>query len=78
MNHVIILAAGQGQRMGMRKDKILLPVNGKPILYYSIMAFNDHPEIEKIISDFNVDSLTKIHYDVELYLQEFLTLFQIR
>lgn len=48
MNHAIILAAGQGQRMNMRKDKLFLPVHGKPLVYYSIMAFNENPNIHSI------------------------------
>lgn len=48
MNQVIILAAGQGERMKEKKDKLLLPVCGKPLIYYSIMAFNEHPEIDEI------------------------------
>lgn len=49
MNYAIILAAGHGERMKSRNDKLLLSANGKPIIYYSLMAFNDHPEIESII-----------------------------
>lgn len=63
MNHVIILAAGQGQRMGTRKDKILLPVCGKPLLYYPIMTFNDHPEIDTITvvaNKINKSDVTKL------------------
>lgn len=48
MNHVIILAAGKGIRMKNRKDKMLLEAGEKPIIYYSIMAYNDHPDIETI------------------------------
>ncbi len=48
MNHVIILAAGQGQRMSMKKDKMLLSICNKPLIYYSLMAYNDHPEIDSI------------------------------
>lgn len=48
MNHVIILAAGKGIRMKTDKDKMLLEAGEKPIIYYSIMAFNDHPDIETI------------------------------
>lgn len=48
MNHAIILCAGQGQRMTMKKDKLLLPVCGNPLIYYTIMAFNDHPKISSI------------------------------
>lgn len=63
MNHVIILAAGQGQRMKSHKDKLLLPVGGKPLIYYTLMAFNDHPEIDSIIlvgNKLNKESLEKV------------------
>lgn len=48
MNHVIILAAGQGQRMNSHRDKMLLPIAGKPLIYYTLMAFNDHPAIDSV------------------------------
>ncbi len=48
MNHVIILAAGKGKRFNPKKDKMLVPVAGKPLIYYSLMAFNDHPDISTI------------------------------
>lgn len=48
MNHVIILASGLGQRMKMKEDKMLIKAGGKPLIYYSLMAFNDHPEINSI------------------------------
>lgn len=63
MNHVIILAAGQGQRMAVKGDKILLPVCGRPLLYYSIMTFNDHPEIDTITvvaNKINKSDVTKL------------------
>lgn len=49
MNHAIILAAGLGQRMKSKHDKLLLPVNNKPLIYYTLIAFNDHPDIDSII-----------------------------
>lgn len=49
MNHAIILAAGYGKRMKSKHDKLLLPVNNKPLIYYTLMTFNDHPEIGVII-----------------------------
>lgn len=48
MNHAIILAAGKGERIDHEKDKMLILASGKPLIYYSIMAFNDHPEISTI------------------------------
>jgi 2-C-methyl-D-erythritol 4-phosphate cytidylyltransferase / 2-C-methyl-D-erythritol 2,4-cyclodiphosphate synthase len=67
MNHAIILAAGQSQRMGTKEDKMLLPVNGKPILYYSIMAFNDHPEIDTITIIVNKINKPEIEKTIKIY-----------
>lgn len=49
MNHAIILAAGKGQRAKTKVDKMLLPVAGKPLIYYTLIAYNDHPEIDDIV-----------------------------
>lgn len=67
MNHVIILAAGQSQRIKSRKDKLLLPINGKPLVYYSIMAFNDHPEIDTITVVANKSNKTQIQKLIKQY-----------
>src|SRR3989338_8805619 len=48
MNHAIILAAGKGQRMNSKKDKLFLEAGGNPLIYYSLTAFNDHPDIETV------------------------------
>lgn len=44
----IITAAGSSSRMG-GVDKILAPLNGKPVLAHTLQAFEDHPEITAII-----------------------------
>ncbi len=49
MNHAIILAAGQGQRMKARKDKLLMEAGGNPIIYYSLVSYNDHSDIDNVI-----------------------------
>lgn len=63
MNHVIILAAGYGERMLSKKDKLLLTAGGHPVIYYSLMAFNDHSEIETItvmVNKYNKPEIEKI------------------
>jgi 2-C-methyl-D-erythritol 4-phosphate cytidylyltransferase len=37
----VIVAGGSGQRMGAAIPKQFLPLNSKPVLYYSIKAFKD-------------------------------------
>ena len=45
----IVLAAGQGKRMGTKVQKQYLEIDGKPVLYYSLYAFEQSPIIDEII-----------------------------
>jgi len=45
----IIVSAGNSKRIKSKVPKLLLPIFGKPILYYTISNFYDHSEIENII-----------------------------
>ena len=48
MNFAVILAAGLGKRM-KGADKIFYKIQGKPLLFYTLKAFENHPQIKKII-----------------------------
>ena len=39
----IVLAAGQGKRMGTKVHKQYLLLQDKPVLYYSLQTFQDSP-----------------------------------
>lgn len=43
MNIAIILAGGVGKRMGLHIPKQFVRVNGKPILVYTLEAFEQSP-----------------------------------
>lgn len=45
----IVLAAGQGRRMGTAVQKQYLELEGKPLLYYSLKVFEDSEVIDDII-----------------------------
>lgn len=45
----VVLAAGQGKRMGTKVQKQYLEINGKPVLYYSLKTFEDSELIDEII-----------------------------
>ena len=45
----IVLAAGKGKRMGTKVQKQYLEISGKPILYYSLFAFEQSTVIDDII-----------------------------
>jgi 2-C-methyl-D-erythritol 4-phosphate cytidylyltransferase len=45
----IIVAAGSGVRLGAKRPKAFVPVNGKPMAEYSLSAFQKVPEVTEII-----------------------------
>ena len=50
MKHIaVILAAGSGKRMGAETPKQFLPLAGKPMLAYSIEAFQENRHVDEII-----------------------------
>lgn len=57
----IILAAGQGKRMNTSVAKQFLMLEGKPVLYYSIKAFDDSYVDEIIL----VSSLGQVDYCIQ-------------
>ena len=48
MNVAIILAGGVGSRVGANIPKQFIEVLGKPVLAYTLEAFQNHPEIDAI------------------------------
>ena len=48
-NTAIVLAAGRGSRMGGRTPKQFLELGGKPLIYYSLKAFEDFDEVSRVI-----------------------------
>ncbi|HIZ22626.1 MAG TPA: 2-C-methyl-D-erythritol 4-phosphate cytidylyltransferase [Candidatus Blautia faecigallinarum] len=45
----IVLAAGQGTRMGTSVRKQFLKIGGYPVLYYSLRCFQESPLIQEIV-----------------------------
>ena len=71
MNYGLILAGGKGSRFGAEKNKVLLPLGGKPVLFYSIKAFesagifdkivivsgeNERDQVEEILKTMNIEN----------------------
>ncbi len=48
MNVAVILAGGTGTRLGADLPKQFIEIFGKPVLVYTIEAFQNHPEIDLI------------------------------
>ena len=61
MNNVaVILAGGSGTRMKSEKNKLLLEINGKPVIRYAVEAFDGIPDINKIIVVFREEDLDEL------------------
>jgi 2-C-methyl-D-erythritol 4-phosphate cytidylyltransferase len=50
---VILPAAGQGKRMGAGKNKLLLELDGIPLLIHTLKVFEKDPDCEKILLAIN-------------------------
>ena len=48
-NIALILAAGQGKRMGAGINKQFLTLQDKPVLYHTLKAFSDNSKIDEIV-----------------------------
>ena len=49
MNTAIILAAGKSERMGPGTDKAFLSLVNKPVLAWSLLAFERCADIDRIV-----------------------------
>ena len=49
MNYGVIVAAGKSERMGPEVDKAFLSLGTKPVLAYSLIAFEKCPDIDGVI-----------------------------
>lgn len=49
MNFGVVVAAGKSERMGEGIDKAFLNLGSKPVLAYSLLAFEQCPDIEGVI-----------------------------
>ncbi len=45
----VVLAAGQGTRVGGPINKVFLPINGKPVIMYAIEAFERSSVVDEIL-----------------------------
>ncbi|NQV14050.1 2-C-methyl-D-erythritol 4-phosphate cytidylyltransferase [bacterium] len=48
-NTAIIVAAGNGSRLGSDIPKQFMQLNGREILSYSVMTFLDHPQVSDVV-----------------------------
>ena len=67
MNIAVIIAGGSGERMGQDIPKQFLTVNEKPVIAYTMEAFERHPGIDEIL----VVCLAGWELILEAYVRQF-------
>lgn len=63
MHYAIILASGMGKRMMSKKNKVLLNLNKKPLIFWCLKTFEECPLVGKIVITSRkgeIDELKKI------------------
>lgn len=76
MNVPIILAGGVGSRLGADRPKQFIEILGKPVLVYTIEAFQNHPEIdaiEVVCIESHIDYLKELVEKYNLYKVKWIT-----
>ena len=67
MNYGIIVAAGKSERMGPSVDKAFLSLGNKPVLAYSLLAFEHCPLIDGVILVVRKDRLDGARSMAQMY-----------
>jgi 2-C-methyl-D-erythritol 4-phosphate cytidylyltransferase len=67
MNYGIIVAGGKSERMGPSVDKAFLSLGNKPVLAYSLLAFEHCPLIDGVILVVRKDRLDGARSMVQMY-----------
>lgn len=67
MTTAIIVAAGKSERMGAGTDKAFLSLGSKPVVAYSLLAFERCPEIDSIVLVVRKDQMVAAKAVARLY-----------
>jgi len=67
MNFGVIVAAGKSERVGRNVDKAFLSLGTKPVLAYSVQAYDKCPDIDGIILVVRKDRMDSARNMVQLY-----------
>ncbi len=67
MNAGIIVAAGRGERMGSDVDKAFLSLGSKPVLIYSLQAFEKCVDIDEVILVVRKERVESARYAVQMF-----------
>ena len=67
MNIALIVAAGKGQRMKAKQNKVFLKLDKHPVIYYTIKAFQKHRDIDQVVILTGKPDMAKMQKIVDQY-----------
>lgn len=67
---LILLGAGQGRRMRASRNKVLLELNGKPVLAYALATFLADPACQRVIVVIQEDERSLVEALVAVYFPD--------
>lgn len=67
MNYLIIAAGGNGERMGLHHNKIFAKIGNKPIIYWTIKAFEEARIIDKILISAKLKDIKHLEQIIKKY-----------
>lgn len=67
-NIAVVLAGGSGKRMGEELPKQFIPVDGKPIIQFSMELFQNHPLIDEMVVVLPEEYVGKLEEFIDLTL----------
>ena len=56
----IVVAAGKSERMGGGSDKAFLNLGSKPVVAWSLLAFEKNPDVLQKVKAFETSSIVKL------------------
>lgn len=65
-NVAVLLAAGSGKRTQSALPKQFVKIAGKPMIFYTLEAFQNHPDIDEILLVLSADLIDKVSDFVDL------------
>lgn len=67
MTSAVVVAAGNGARMGNSPDKVFLNLGAKPVLAHALAAFESCPDVDEIVLVVRKDQFPAAHGLVQMF-----------
>ena len=56
----VVLAAGNGSRMGVHENKVYTDLGGEPLLFHTLKAFDRHPAVDELVLTVRAEEMERM------------------